>query len=118
MLYEVITTASPAGDTLPPLYVLGARVEIASLAGTRELPLAEFILGPGRTAIAPGEVLAAVLVPKPRGFSVQHFEKVGLRGAMAIAVVSLAAMLRLDGHGRVAEARLAWGSVGPSYNFV
>ncbi len=109
-----ICTASPAGDTLPPLHVLEARVELAGREGVRELSLAEFILGPGRTALGPGEVLCAVLVPRPEGFSLQHFEKVGLRGAMAIAVVSLAAMLRLDGRGRVAEARLAWGSAGPA----
>lgn len=108
-----VCTASPAGDCLPPLTVLGAEVELASLAGTRRMALAEFITGPGRTRLAPGEVLAAVLVPPARNFQVRHFEKVGRRGALAVAVVSLAALLRLE-RGRVAEARLAWGSVGPT----
>lgn len=111
-------TASPAGDTLPPLMALGAEVELASArphgAGTRRLPLAEFITGPGRTALAPGEVLAAVHVPLPGAGWMQHFEKVGRRNALAVAVVSLAALLRTERGGTVAEARLAWGSVGPT----
>ncbi len=113
-----ICTASPAGDTLPPLMALGAEVELASArphgAGTRRLPLAEFITGPGRTALAPGEVLAAVHVPLPGAGWMQHFEKVGRRNALAVAVVSLAALLRTERGGTVAEARLAWGSVGPT----
>lgn len=108
-----ICTASPAGDSLPPLVVLGAELELASEAGMRRLPLAEFITGPGRTQLRPGEVLAAVRAAPARGFAVQHFEKVGRRNALAVAVVSLAALLRLE-RGRVAEARLAWGSVAPT----
>jgi len=108
-----ICTASPAGDTLPPLMALGAEVELASASGARRMALCDFITGPGRTRLAPGEVLAAVLVPPMRGFQVRRFEKVGRRSALAVAVVSLAALLRLE-RGRVAEARLAWGSVGPT----
>jgi len=107
-----LCTASPAGDTLPPLLVLGVEVELASAAGTRRMALGDFITGPGRTRLEPGEVLAAVLVPPMQAFQVRHFEKVGRRSALAVAVVSLAAMLRLE-RGRVVEARLAWGSVGP-----
>jgi len=39
---------------------------------------------------------------------------VGQRKAMAIAVASLAALLRVSPSGRIEEARLAWGSVGPT----
>lgn len=109
-----LCTASPAGDCLPPLTVLGAEVELAGPAGLRRMPLEEFITGPGRTRLAPGEVVVAVVAAPSGGFAVRHFEKVGRRGALAIAVVSLAALLQLDGRGRVAVARLAWGSVGPT----
>ena len=109
-----LCTASPAGDTLPPLLVLGAEVELASRAGTRRLPLASFLLGPGRTALAPGEILAAIHVPIPGVAVRQHFEKVGRRAALAVAVVSLAALVRTGHGGKIAEARLAWGSVGPT----
>ena len=44
-------TASPAGDALPPLLVEGARVELASARGVRELPLADFLVGVKRNAL-------------------------------------------------------------------
>ncbi|MHC1753638.1 FAD binding domain-containing protein [Humidesulfovibrio sp.] len=111
-----ICTASPAGDTLPPLVALGAEVELISTLGVRRMALADFITGPGRTRLEPGEVLAAALAPPRPEFEVRRFEKVGRRSALAVAVVSLAALLRLE-RGRVPrvlEARLAWGSVGPT----
>ncbi|EHJ47565.1 molybdopterin dehydrogenase FAD-binding [Solidesulfovibrio carbinoliphilus subsp. oakridgensis] len=109
-----IATASPAGDTLPPLYALDALVELASQDGRRRMPLGDMILGPGRTALSPGEIVAAVLVRPPAADARQHFEKVGRRGALAIAVASLAAVISRDADGRVREARLAVGSVGPT----
>lgn len=108
-----ICTASPAADTLPALYAMAASVELASSEGIRVLPLEDFVLGPGRTALAPGEVLAAVLVPDCGHWQVAHFEKVGRREALAISVVSLAALLDFE-NGTVSCARLAWGSVGPT----
>lgn len=107
-----VCTASPAGDGLAALAALQARVELLSAQGIRCLDLGDFVLGPGRTALAPGEIIAALLVPRSRRFQVQHFEKVGRRAALAVSVVSLAALVRLD-KGKVAEARLALGSVGP-----
>uniref|UniRef100_I2Q6W9 Aerobic-type carbon monoxide dehydrogenase, middle subunit CoxM/CutM-like protein n=1 Tax=Desulfovibrio sp. U5L TaxID=596152 RepID=I2Q6W9_9BACT len=109
-----IATASPAGDTLPPLHALDALAELASRHGRRRLPLAELIRGPGQTALSPGEIVAAVLVRPPVAGCLQHFEKVGRRNALAIAVVSLAAVIETDAGGRVLEARLAVGSVGPT----
>ena len=109
-----LCTASPAGDCLPPLLALGAEVELASASGVRRLALADFVLGPGRTALEPGEALMAVHVPVPGVDVRQHFEKVGRREALAVAVVSLAALVRLGHGGKISEARLAWGSVGPT----
>lgn len=109
-----LCTASPAGDALPPLYVLDAETEILGAGGSRRLPIRDFIRGPGRTALAAGEILAAVCVRTPPPGSWHHFEKVGLRNALACSLVSLAALIRFDAERRVAEARLAWGSVGPT----
>jgi xanthine dehydrogenase FAD-binding subunit len=109
-----LVTASPAGDSLPPLYVLGAQVELLSPGGERRLPIADFIQGPGRVDLRPSEIVAGVAVAPPPGEVLHHFEKVGRRQALAIAVVSLAALIRLDKGGVVEEARLAWGSVGPT----
>ncbi len=109
-----ISTASPAGDTLPPLFVLGADVELASPGGKRRLPIAEFVAGPGRTLLRNREIITRILVPHMENFPCRTFEKVGLRRALAVAVTSFAGMMRLSPEGMVEEARFAWGSVAPT----
>ena len=54
-------TASPAGDAHPPLLAADAEVEVASVRGTRRIPIAEFYTGVKRNALAPDELIAAVL---------------------------------------------------------
>jgi CO/xanthine dehydrogenase FAD-binding subunit len=100
-------TASPAGDALPPLLVESAELELASVRGTRRLPLPEFLLGPKKNALAEDElVVAAVLEPSSQP---QTFMKVGPRNAMVIAVCSLA----LSADREREEVRAAYGSAGP-----
>ena len=89
-------SASPAGDALPPLYASGAEVELASARGTRRLPVAEFVTGPKRNALAEDELIAAVWIAPAAG--PQQFSKVGTRNAMVIAVCSFA--LALDPESR------------------
>jgi CO/xanthine dehydrogenase FAD-binding subunit len=89
-------------------------VELRSEGMTRMLPLEDFIRGPGLTTLAPGEILSAVTIPEPRGLTLQHFQKVGLRDAMACAVASLAALMAVSAQGIIERVRLAWGSVGPT----
>jgi CO/xanthine dehydrogenase FAD-binding subunit len=105
-------TASPAGDALPPLLVMGAEVELTSAGGTRTLPLGEFLVGPKRNALRPDELIAAVRVPVDG--SRQTFMKVGPRNAMVIAVCSLA--LAVDEERD--ELRAAYGSAGPVVGLV
>ncbi len=109
-----ICTASPGGDTLPPLYVLDAELELETSGARRRIKIREFITGRGTTRLLPSEILVSIHVPKPRAFSVQHFEKVGLRNALACAAVSFAALLNLSDSGSVLSARLAWGAVAPA----
>ena len=100
-------TASPAGDSLPPLLVEGATVELGSARGARTMPLAEFLVGPKRNALAPDELVLAVHV-QPGG-QPQTFMKVGPRNAMVIAVCSLALVADRER----GELRAAYGSAGP-----
>ena len=109
-----ICTASPAGDTLPPLYILDAEVTLRSRERARTMSLQAFITGPGRTQLAGGEILAGIRVKIPEGYNVHHFEKVGQRRALACAIASMAAMLRVSSSGVIEAAHLAWGSVGPT----
>lgn len=108
-----ICTASPAGDSLPPLVVFGATIEISSPSGCRNIPLAEFIRGPGVTVLQPTEVVTKVRIRRPISPRQSVYHKVGKRRAMAIAVTSMAALLEEDNAGG-RRIRLAWGSVGPT----
>ncbi len=101
-------TASPAGDTLPPLAALDADVVVASVdRGQRFIPFDAFVVGPKRTALEPDELIVGARWPdRP---VVGSFSKVGVRNAMVIAVASLC--LLLDGERRT--VRVALGSVGP-----
>ncbi|WP_295447757.1 FAD binding domain-containing protein [uncultured Thiodictyon sp.] len=109
-----ICTASPAGDSLTPLHVLAAKVEIASPAAKRIMPIEHFIVGPGRTALREGEILTRILLPRYASFPDYGFEKIGRRRAMAIAVTSFAGLVRRAADGTIETARFAWGSVGPT----
>jgi CO/xanthine dehydrogenase FAD-binding subunit len=100
-------TASPAGDALPPLLVESAEIELASVRGTRRLPLTEFLVGPKKNALAADELIAGVLV-RPSG-GTQTFMKVGPRNAMVIAVCSLALCVDRERD----ELRASFGSAGP-----
>jgi len=100
-------TASPAGDALPPLLVEGAEVEVASARGSRSMPVADFLLGPKRSALADDELIVAVRLT-PSGAQ-QTFMKVGPRNAMVIAVVSLALVADRER----GELRASFGSAGP-----
>jgi CO/xanthine dehydrogenase FAD-binding subunit len=103
-----LATSSPAGDALPPLYVSGAEVELASSRASRRVPVATLITGPKRNAIAPDELIAAYWLPPAGG--PQQFAKIGTRNAMVIAVCSLALAL-WPGQRRVAACI---GSAGPT----
>jgi len=108
-----ICTASPAGDSLPPLYLLDTELELMSEASTRKIPVEDFIKGPGKTDLKDGEILAGIVIKKPSDFNIHHFEKVGQRKSLAISIASFAALLRINTDGIIEKSRFAWGSVGP-----
>lgn len=83
-----ICNASPAGDTLPALYAFNAKLLLRNKKSERTIPIDDFILGPGQTAINTGEILQAVILPLSNSKSI--FYKLGLREAMAISVVNFA----------------------------
>lgn len=109
-----IVTASPAGDTLPPLYVLGADVEVRSSDSRRRIAISDFVRGPGVTGLVTGEVVTGVWLRKAPRWNVHHYEKVGRRKAQACSVASMAALMELSESGAIRSVKLAWGSVGPA----
>lgn len=108
-----IMTASPAADTGPALLALGASVTLRSLGGERRLPLGEFVLGPGKTALVPNEYLAEIDFATPPANARGVFYKVGRRKAQAISLAGVAVHLIAYGD-CIEEACIALGSVAPT----
>jgi carbon-monoxide dehydrogenase medium subunit len=96
--------ADPAGDLPAVALALGATLTIAGPTGTREVAAADFFVDYLTSAVAPGEVLVSVRVPKHEGWST-HYEKFS-RVAQAWATVGVAAAVRRE-NGSIAEARVA-----------
>ncbi len=106
--------ASPSADSVPPLVVLGATIEVASAAGTRVMPVDACITGPGRTVLTPGEIFTTISVPAPAIRSGNAFARFSPRAAMDIGIASVAAAVTLDGDGRCTDCRIALGAVSPT----
>jgi CO/xanthine dehydrogenase FAD-binding subunit len=107
-----LCNASPAADGVPALLALDARLELVSSGGRRTLPLEEFLVGPRRTALRPGELVAAVLVPVPRHAARSGFLKLGARRYLVISIAMAAAVIERE-RGLVTAARVAVGACSP-----
>ncbi|MFS0777773.1 FAD binding domain-containing protein [Neobacillus sp. 3P2-tot-E-2] len=109
-----ICNASPAGDTLPLLYVYNAKILLRSVNGERIVPVSEFIQGVRRVQREPNEILTEIILPSVlvEGAHVV-FEKVGNRNADAIAKVGFAGYIRTKG-AVIEDVRFAFGAVGPT----
>ncbi|MBX2806127.1 MAG: FAD binding domain-containing protein [Hyphomicrobiales bacterium] len=112
-----IVNASPAGDGMPPVIAMNGAIEIARMDGAdithRTLPVADFIQGPGKTGLQPGEIVTAIICDSLEGYG-GAFEKVGQRRSLVISSVCAAAVVKTDPTQKIFEdVRLALGGVGP-----
>jgi CO/xanthine dehydrogenase FAD-binding subunit len=89
-----LATASPAGDAHPALLAAEAVVEVASVRGSRRIPVTDFYTGVKRNAMAADELITAVLITPPSG--PQQYSKIGTRNAMVIAVAAFGLALHPD----------------------
>ena len=108
-----VITASPANDTIAPLWALGASVTLRSVRGERALPFYEFYKSVRKTAMADDEMLTDISFPAMNDEERGTFSKLGLRRAQAISVVNAAVILELH-RDAIVKARLAYGSVAPT----
>ena len=120
-----LVTASPANDTITPLWALGATVTLRSLRGTRTLTFPEFFKGVRKTALAPDEMLTEIAFALPPTSARSTFLKLGLRRAQAISVVDVAVLIDFakgpaasasasDSLRTVSRANITLGSVAPT----
>ncbi len=109
-----LCNASPAADSVPALVAADARVRVAGPSGTREVAILDIPKGPGKTSLAKGEIIEAVMLPKRGDRSGDAYLRFIPRTEMDIAVVGVGVNLTLDGAGTVTSARVALGAVAPT----
>jgi CO/xanthine dehydrogenase FAD-binding subunit len=107
-----IGNASPAGDSLPVLYILDAKIVIDGKGTERMVPIEEFILGPGKVALAGREMIKEIILNDVR-FDMIHYEKIGGRKSDAISKLSFAGGVSYK-KGKIDEFRCAFGAVAPT----
>ena len=97
-----VMNASPAMETGGPLICFGANAVLASSRGERRVPVADLLVGPGRTSAEPDELLSAIELPVPARGTGSSYVRLEYRRHMEIAVVGATCVVKLDGD-RVAE---------------
>ncbi|MBI1745657.1 MAG: FAD binding domain-containing protein [Acidobacteria bacterium] len=107
-----LANASPAADSVPPLYTLEATVDIVSLGAQRTVPIEQFFRGPGKSILQPTELIRGISFAKRPNLK-GAFMRLGQRQAQAISKVSLAGSAVLEGR-RFRYLRLALGAVAPT----
>lgn len=106
-----IANASPAGDLIPPLFALGAKLELSSQKSKRMVAIEDFFTGPGKTILKVSELITGIKIPK--GKNLGFFLRLGTRKALAISKVSVAANFLMKA-GKIIEIRIALGAVAPT----
>jgi xanthine dehydrogenase FAD-binding subunit len=109
-----ICNASPSADGVPALICHQARARIVGPGGCREEPVETLFRGPGRTTLAPGEILVSIVLPPAPPRSAAAYLRFTPRREMDIAVAGACAWIRLDENGVITAARMVLASVGPT----
>src|SRR5271170_892291 len=108
-----IANASPAADSPPALLVYDAELELVSASGTRWFPYQSFWKGYKQIELRNDELIRAIRLPREKGGWVHFYRKVGTRRAQAISKVCFAGAALMEA-GRIADLRIALGSVAPT----
>jgi len=89
-----VMNASPAGDLLPCLFMLGARVKFIGPVGIQEeRPIEEIVIGAGQTSLGYNEALISVDIPIPPVGTRTAFVKLGYRRSVTVARINIAMAL-------------------------
>jgi len=103
-----ICNASPAADTAAPLYSLAAVINLVGPEQKRSMPIEEFFIGPGKTALKKGELVHSVLIPKPYPQGKGTYIKASRTGSVDLSTVGVAVQSWGD------RVRIAVGAVAPT----
>jgi xanthine dehydrogenase small subunit len=108
-----IANASPIADSLPFLHVMEARLELRSVAGSREVNINDFYKSYKKFDLRPDELITRVRIPLPAADEHLRLYKVSRRHDLDIATFTAAIRLRLSGD-TITDASIAFGAVGPT----
>ncbi len=108
-----LCNAAPSAETAAPLLALDAQVNIIGPSGERHMQLKDFFTGPGKTALAKGEILRAIIIPPLPSKTGGNYFKLGTRQAMDIAVVGVASVVTVQ-DGTCIKCHIALGAVAPT----
>jgi CO/xanthine dehydrogenase FAD-binding subunit len=106
-----LCNASPAADSVPALIAAGAIAHVVGPGGTREVPVEDIGVAPGKTSLGKGELVASLLLPKRAQYAGDAYLRFTPRTEMDIAVVGAGVNITLDGKGVCNEARVCLGAV-------
>ncbi len=110
-----LCNASPSAETAPALIVLSAKARIVGPSGERVVPLEDFFVGPGSTALEAGELLVEIQVPAPLPHTGGIYLKHAIRGSIDLAIVGVAVALTLETKSKVCQdMKIALGAVAPT----
>jgi carbon-monoxide dehydrogenase medium subunit len=113
-----LCNGSPAADSVPALIAAGAVARIVGPNGVREVPVEDIPVGPGKTSLQKGEIVASFFLPPRPAHSGDAYQRFTPRTEMDIAVVGVGINLTLDGGGTCTVARVALGAVAPTIMLV
>jgi len=108
-----LCNASPAADLIPPLIAMGAYLRVTGEEGSRELPVEQLMLGPGRTCLHDSEMVTEIYIPRPTQARASSYRRID-RTVVDIALVSAAGAITLDDDGVVGSVVIALGAVAPT----
>jgi CO/xanthine dehydrogenase FAD-binding subunit len=103
-----ICSAVPSADSAPALLVLQAVVVVQNRAGAREVPMADFFVGPRRTVLVPGDIVTGIRLPLSPGSFGSNYVKMGRYDGEDLAQVGVATFVSDEG-----AVRIAFGAVAP-----
>jgi len=104
-----VANGSPKADSALVFMVTDSKLRLANADGERILPIKDFYIGGGNTALAPDEIIVELLMPK-QGIDNFYHKKVGARNALSIARTSFAGILDVQ-DGVIANCAIAFGAV-------
>ena len=110
-----VAHCSPCGDTIPPLLIHDAGAMVVNHEGQRIVPIEEMAGGPYHCTLRPNELITHFLLkPKPEAVGFADFQKIGRRKELAIARMSMAAMIGQESDRSISFIRFALGSCTPT----